>query len=237
MAAIFYKKKKIKAGRSILSRACQKLNLRRKKLSKYASEQEREEIKKKRQTYCKEIAKIPIGDLIFLDESGANLQMAPLYGRAYKKERVRYSVPLNRGSRLTLISAISFQKVQAALYGEWCTNGEIFLNFIEQYLCPVLRSGHVVVMDNVAFHQVAWVKEAVEKTGACLVYLPPYSPQLNPIEQMWGKIKHYLRKASAQTLNDFKKSVKIAFESIESADLGNWFKHCGYMDLYFRELL
>jgi transposase len=163
--------------------------------------------------------------------------MVPLYGRGYKKSRVRHSKPFNRGNRLTLISAIGCQKIEAALYGEWCTNGEIFLNFIEQCLCPVLRRGQVVVMDNVAFHQVSGVKEAIEEVGARLVYLPPYSPEFNPIEQMWGKIKNYLRKASARTLQHFKRIIKIAFESIKADDLYNWFKHCGYKDQNFREVL
>lgn len=163
--------------------------------------------------------------------------MAHLYGRGYKKERVTYPVPFKRGNHFTLISAISFQKVEAAVYGKWSANGEIFLNFIKQCLCPVLRKGQVVVMDNVAFHQVVGVKEAIEAVGARLVYLPPYSPDLNPIEQMWGKIKNCLRKASARTLRKFKVAVKMAFENINTTDLGNWFKHCGYSDLHFRELL
>jgi len=154
--------------------------------------------------------------------------MAPLYGRGYGQARVYYPVPFQRGNRFTLMSAISIEKVEAALYGQWCGNGEIFLHFIEEHLCPVLRPQHVVVMDNVAFHQVLGVKEAIEGAGAQLIYLPPYSPDLNPIEQMWSKIKSYLRKLAARNPIKFKRAVKIAFESIESNDLHHWFKHCGY---------
>lgn len=154
--------------------------------------------------------------------------MAPRYGRGYKKSRVCYAVPFNRGNRLTLISAISIKKVEAALYGEWSANGEIFLHFIEECLCPVLRKGQVVVMDNVPFHQVIGIQEAIEKVGAKLVYLPPYSPDLNPIELMWSKIKNYLRRASARDLEKFKIAIKAAYENIEQADLNNWFRHCGY---------
>lgn len=121
-----------------------------------------------------DIAKIPLNDLIFLDESSANLQMAPRYGRSYKKSRAYYAVPFNRGNRLTLISAISINKVEVALYGEWNANDEIFLHFIETFLCPNLTKGRVVVMDNVAFHQIEGVREVIEKTGARLIYLPPY---------------------------------------------------------------
>lgn len=173
-----------------------------------------------------------------MDESGANLQMAPLYGRGYGGERVAEAVPFNRGNRLTMLSAISFEKVEAALYGEWAANGEIFLNFISKRLQPVLKSQHVVIMDNVAFHQVAGVREAIESTGAKLIYLPPYSPDLNPIEQMWGKIKTCLRRESARTLDQFAASIKTAFMSIRSIDLANWYKHCGYNRMpYFRETL
>jgi transposase len=176
--------------------------------------------------------------LIFLDESGANLQMAQLYGRGYGGERVATAIPFNRGNRLTMLSAISFEKVEAALYGEWAVDGEIFLNFITKSLRPVLKGRHVVIMDNVAFHQVNGVMEAIESTGARLVYLPPYSPDLNPIEQMWGKIKTCLRKGSARTLDAFAVSIKNAFLSISSNDLGNWYKHCGYYHSpYFREAL
>lgn len=167
-------------------------------------------------------------DLIFIDESGANLQMSPRYGRAYRQNRVYQAVPFNRGNRLTMISAISVEKIEAALYGEWSANGFIFLNFIEQCLCPVLSSRHVVVMDNVAFHKVAGVKEVIERTGARLIYLPPYAPDLNPIEPMWSKIKHYLRTAAARTLLRFKKAIQKAFRSILQKDLQHWFKHCGY---------
>lgn len=169
-----------------------------------------------------------MNNLIFLDESGANLQMAPLYGRGYGGERVMEAVPFNRGNSFTMLSAISSTKIEAALYGEWAANGEIFLGFIEKCLCPVLHSRHVVVMDNVAFHKVYGVKEAIESTGAKLIYLPPYSPDLNPIEQMWSKIKTCLRKESARTLGKFTSSIKIAFTSIKGIDLKNWYGHCGY---------
>lgn len=154
--------------------------------------------------------------------------MAPLYGRGYGGERVAEVVPFNRGSSFTMLSAISFTKIEAALYGEWATNGEIFLEFIEKCLCPVLQNRHVVIMDNVAFHKISGVKEAIESTGAKLIYLPPYSPDLNPIELMWSKIKICLRKESARTLSKFASSIKIAFTNISAIDLKNWYGHCGY---------
>lgn len=172
-------------------------------------------------------------DLIFLDESGANLQLAPLYGRSRGKSRVHYAVPFNRGKRLTLISAISIEKVEAALYGEWNANGDIFLQFIRDCLCPVLCRGKVVIMDNVSFHQVAGVEEAIRAAGARLIYLPPYSPDLNPIEPMWGKIKTDLRKFSARTIDQFNPAIAAAFQYISSKNLRGWYKHCGYIESVF----
>jgi transposase len=163
--------------------------------------------------------------------------MAPRYGRSHKKSRVRQAVPFNRGNHQTMIGAISLQRVETALYGAWSADGTIFLSFIENNLCPLLRPGQVVVMDNVAFHRVAGVEEAILKTGSRLVYLPPYSPELNPIENMWSKIKNYLRHASARTEKCFKKEIKTAFKSISPENLTGWFKHCGYKDQNFREVL
>lgn len=177
------------------------------------------------------IKEVPLRNLIFLDESGANLRMAPLYGRAQGGGRIFNAVPFNRGNRMTMLSAISFEKIEAALYGEWAIDGEIFLNFITTCVCPALKKRHIVIMDNVAFHQVCGVKEAIEATGAKLIYLPPYSPDLNPIEQMWGKLKSFLRKESARTLAAFAVSVKKAFVTITSTDLINWYHHCGYREM------
>ena len=153
-------------------------------------------------------------NLIFLDESGANLRMGPLYGRAQGGKRVIAAVPFNRGNRFTMLGAINFTKVGAALYCEWAADGEIFLNFITRCLCPILEKRHFVIMDNVAFHRVCGVKEVIESTGAKLIYLLPYSPDLNLIEQMWGKIKSCLRQESARTLKQFAKAINTAFMNI-----------------------
>jgi len=154
--------------------------------------------------------------------------MAPRYGRAISSERVFIPVPYQRGCQITMMGAISVEKIEAAMYGDWSANGDIFLNFLERWLCPILHDEHVVVMDNVRFHQVTGVEELIKSKGARVVYLPPYSPELNPIEEMWSKIKFILRKLSARTFLDFKHAIKIAFESVNSNDLTGWFRHAGY---------
>jgi transposase len=172
--------------------------------------------------------KLNIEDLIFIDESGANLSFCRGYARAIGGKRVKYACPYPRGNKYTMISAISVASIKAALYGEWSADGEIFLEFVKKQLVPQLNIGNVVIVDNVSFHKVAGVKEVIEETGAHLFFLPPYSPDLSPIEMMWSKIKSFLRKISPRTKDQFKKAIRMAFEGIVASDLVSWFKHCGY---------
>lgn len=167
-------------------------------------------------------------NLIFIDESGANLRMESTYARVEGSQRIKMPVPHNRGPQLSMIRAISTKKVEAGLYGEWATNGEIFLTFIEKELSPQLKKKHIVIMDNVKFHLQASVAAVIESKGAKVIFLPPYSPDFSPIENMWSKIKNTLRKLAPRTLKEFKKSIQIAFKQISKSDLSGWFKHCGY---------
>ena len=163
--------------------------------------------------------------------------MSPRYGRAFKGQRVYYPAPYQRGNYFTLISAISYDKVEAALYGQWTGNSETFCHFLEYHLCTKLRKEQVVVMDNVAFHKVTRVNELIQAAGAQLLYLPPYSPEFNPIENMWSKIKTALRKTAARTIDELKPAVADAFQHIRQHDLRQWFRHCGYLDQCQREVL
>lgn len=111
--------------------------------------------------------------LIFIDETGINFKMTLPYARAFKGNRIRMPTPLNRGSSLSLIGAISTQSVEAALYGEWATNGVIFEQFLEQSLVPKLTADHIVLLDNISFHKSEPVVQLIESTGAKVDYLPP----------------------------------------------------------------
>lgn len=166
--------------------------------------------------------------LIFVDESGANLRMANAYGRSEGGDRVKMPLPHDRGPQFSMIGAVSTTKIEAAMYGEWATNGEIFLTFIEKQLAPQLKPKHMVIMDNVKFHQQASIAKAIESTGAKVVFLPPYSPDFSPIENTWSKIKNTLRKLAPRSPREFKKSIRIAFNEVSKNDLVSWFKHCGY---------
>lgn len=116
-------------------------------------------------------------------------------------------------------------------------NTLIFTSFIENFLYSILRKDHVVVMDNVSFHKGEKIRAIIESKGARLIYSPPYSPELNPIEEMWSKIKNFLRKLSARTKSKFHHALTKALMSITKLDLFGWFKHSGYIGQCFREML
>ena len=175
------------------------------------------------------VSKLSVENLIFIDESGANLSFCRSYARAMGGDRVKYACPYPRGNKYTMIGAISVSSVEAALYGEWSADSEIFLEFVKRQLVPELSYGKVVIVDNVSFHKVAEVKEVIETTGAKLFFLPPYSPDLSPIELMWSKIKSILKKISPRTKFQFKKAVHTAFAEVAEKDLASWFSHCGYI--------
>ncbi len=163
--------------------------------------------------------------------------MHPLYGRAYGKNRATISAPYHRGNYMTIIGAISLNKIETIAYSEGAGNTEVFIFFVENFLCPVLREGHIVVMDNVSFHKCEKVRIAIENQGAKLIYSPPYTPELNPIEEMWSKIKTLLRKISARTKSNFHIALKNSLLAVTNSDLFGWFKHLGYIDQSFREVL
>ena len=163
--------------------------------------------------------------------------MHPRYGRAYGANRATITAPYHRGNFMTIFGAISLNGIEALTYTEGSGNTEVFTCFINNYLCPVLQSNHVVVMDNVSFHKSGKIKLAIESIGAKLIYSPPYSPEFNPIEEMWSKVKTFLRKVSARIKRSFKSALRNALFTVTSTDLFGWFKHAGYIDQDFREVL
>lgn len=164
----------------------------------------------------------------FIDESGVNLAMTRLYGRAPRGERARGSVPINYGSNLTIIGALGTGGLEAMMTVDGATDGEIFRVYVSEMLCPSLRPGDIVVMDNLRAHKVSGIREAIEGTGAKLIYLPPYSPDLSPIERCWSKIKTALRAIGARTRRALERAIKKALSTITESDALAWFAHCGY---------
>lgn len=167
-------------------------------------------------------------DLVFLDECSSNAAMAREYGRAPSGERVHDAKPVNYGDNLTIIGALTLDGLDAVMTITGATTGAVFLAYVRKVLCPVLRPGQIVVMDNLSAHKVAGVREAVEEVGATVLYLPSYSPDLNPIEPAWSKLKQHLRTAAARSIDALIDAIAEGMRAITPRDCRGWFHHCGY---------
>jgi transposase len=156
---------------------------------------------------------------VFVDECSSNTSLAPLYGWARKGER----------AHITLISSIGKERgMGASLVVEGSTNGAVFQTYLEDVLCPTLKRGQVVVMDNLTAHKGEKVRELIEGEGCELIYLPPYSPDFNPIEQAFSKLKSYLREACARSQDTLMEVIGRALSTISASDAEGYFEHCGY---------
>jgi transposase len=167
-------------------------------------------------------------DLVFVDESGVTTKLTRLYGRAPKGQRVPEAVPHGRGKVTTILGALGTTGMQAGMTVETSTDADVFEVFVEQVLGPTLRAGQVVVMDNLSAHKQERVRELIEARGCQLQYLPPYSPDLNPIEPAWSKVKTYLRALKARTQEALEAGVSAALKTITAQDAHGYFGHCGY---------
>ena len=167
-------------------------------------------------------------DLVFLDESGSNKAMAPRYGYAPKGERSQGKVPRNRGRNTSILAAMGPAGLLATMTVEGSTNKEVFWTYLEQVLCPALRPGQTVVLDNLAVHKNEAVHEKIEAAGCRLLFLPAYSPDFNPIEHAFAKLKQFLRKAKAHTQETLETAITAALATITAQDALGWFKHCGF---------
>lgn len=200
-----------------------------KKKSLVASEQLREDVQKERRRWVDEVMPtLDPANLVFLDESGSNVGMTPSRGYAPRGERVVDHAPKSRGGNVSILSAMTWNGPLCARTFDGAVNGPRFLHWIDKVLAPKLWEGAVVVMDNVRFHKVAGVKEALAKVGARPLHLPPYSPDLNPIELMWSKLKTLLRQAKARTSEALKKAIRASLRKITAMDAAAWMLHDGY---------
>ena len=184
------------------------------KKSLHAQEQDTLTVQTRRQAWWAAVSQIDPQRLVFQDESGATTEMTRRYGRAPRGERVAEGTPAGHWRTLTLLGAMSTRGVVAAMTVESPTDGDVFLAYVEQVLCPRLQPGQVVVMDNLPAHKVEGVRRLIEATGAQLLYLPPYSPDFNPIEQAWSKIKQQLRSAKARTVESLEAAITDALAQV-----------------------
>ncbi len=166
---------------------------------------------------------------VFVDECSSNTSLAPLYGWSRKGERAYQKAPRNWGKNITLLSSIGRERgMGASLVVEGSTNGTVFETYLEEVLCPTLQKGQVVVMDNLSAHKGERVKELIEAKGCELLYLPSYSPDFNPIEQAFSKLKSYLRAACARSQDTLMEVIGKALSTITVSDAEGYFEHCGY---------
>lgn len=167
-------------------------------------------------------------NLVFIDESGINLGMTRLRGRSLRGERLYDSCPRNRGSNISLIGALSLDGLIATMSLPGSVNTEVFFTYVREVLLPQLWRGAFVIMDNLPVHKASKIKEIIQTVGAEVVFLPPYSPDLSPIELCWSKLKQYLRSAKARTTKAINKALtEIINHHISNDDAVGWFEHCG----------
>ena len=164
----------------------------------------------------------------FVDETSTNLTYCRRYARAEGGQRAGQDVPLHGGPNVTLVAALTSDGLQAAMTVSGAINGQVFAAYLDQVLGPTLVPGDVVVLDNLAAHKVAGLAEIVAERGARLLYLPPYSPDFNPIELAFSKLKIWLRTAQARTREALENVIRQATDWINGQDAKNWFDHCGY---------
>jgi transposase len=166
--------------------------------------------------------------LVFVDEMGVHTSLAPLYGYSRKGERVHLQVPRNRGTNTTLLASMTLGGMGETMAVEGSTNQEVFEAYVEHALAPTLQAGQVVIMDNLSAHKPARVRNLIESRGCELVYLPAYSPDFNPIEEAFSKIKGILRQAGARTKDALVDLLGEALSAISVQDARGYFEHAGY---------
>jgi transposase len=174
------------------------------------------------------VTRFDVRRLVFVDESGMHTSMDRLRSRAPRGLRAYGKVPKNRGKNTTLIASMSLCGMGEAMCIEGATDSEAFEVYVEHFLAPSLSEGQVVVLDKLGAHRPKRIRELIEDRGAELVFVPSYSPDLNPIEEAFSKIKNILRKLGARTHEALLEAMEEALFEVTAADAAGWFDHCGY---------
>lgn len=198
----------------------------RKKKSLHASERDRPEVKKARRKFRRKARRMDAEQLIFLDESGVDTSMTPIHGWAPKGRRVEGSAPKS-WQTTTIIAAIGLDGLKGSLAFPGAMDEPAFQTYVENVLAPHLHPGDVVVMDNLRVHDLQAARDAIERVGAKVISLPPYSPDYNPIEEMWSKVKALVRRSAATTTPDLYQAIAEALEQVTLPDIAGWFRHSG----------
>lgn len=208
--------------------ACQALKQSRKKKTLVASEQDRPDVVEQRAAWRDSQELIDPARVVFIDETWAKTNMTRTYGRSELGTRLVEQTPCGRWQTTTFLGALRAEGFIAPLTVEGGINGELFRGWVEQHLVPVLKVGDIVVMDNLSSHKVAGIRQAIEAAGAELRYLPPYSPDLNPIELAFSKLKKLLRDGAERTVDKLWILCGSILDQFTESECRNYFKHCGY---------
>jgi transposase len=171
---------------------------------------------------------LPIQKLVFVDECGSNLAMTPTFAWAKKGQRAYAKTPRNRGQNTTILGAVGWSGWQAGLTLEGAADTIVFETFVEKILLPTLKPGSVIVMDNLSIHKSHQTRRLIEEAGCSLFFLPTYSPDFNPIEQAWSKLKTFLRQQQARSRQALDQAISHGLHLISQHDVRAWFRHCGY---------
>lgn len=198
------------------------------KKTAHAAEQQRDDVLAARRAWFEAQLDLDPRKLVFIDESGLNTKMARLRGRSKRGERCRAAVPHGHWKSTTFTAGLRIDGIVAPWLLDGAMDGEAFLVYVRKVLAPTLVPGDIVVMDNLPAHKVAGVREAIEAAGAELRYLPPYSPDFNPIEMAFAKIKAFLRKLAARTIPNLFDAVALALDIFKPDEFRNLFAHAGY---------
>ncbi len=193
-----------------------------------AAEQDRPDVAAQREQWWAGQATLDPDRLVFIDETWANTNMSRRYGRAPRGERLVCPVPHGHWKTTRFVAALRATELTAPLVIDGAMNGDLFVAYAKQILVPTLRPGEVVILDNRSRHKRARVREAIEAAGGRLLYLPPYSPDLNPIEQAFAKLKALLRKAAERTVDGLWAFLGRALDAFSPQECRNYFRHCGY---------
>lgn len=193
-----------------------------------ASEQERPDVAEKRAALKREQAHLDPDRLVFLDETWVKSNMTRPRGRAPKGQRLFGHVPHGHWKTTTFLAALRTTGITAPLTVDGAINGDTFLSWVKSHLVRTLKPGDIVVMDNLRVHKVAGVREAIAAAGARVLYLPPYSPDLNPIELVFSKLKWLLKSAACRTLDSLWQACGDKLDAFTEEECRNYFKHCGY---------
>jgi transposase len=185
-------------------------------------------VKERRAQWMADRPDLPAKHLVFIDESGAQTNLVRRRGRCAAGQRLVAAVPHGHWKTTTMISAVRLSGACASVMVDGPVDADVFRAYVQWSLAPALDKGDIVIMDNLASHKVSAVKEMIEAAGATLRYLPPYSPDLNPIENMWSKVKESLRNAAARSFDTLQTAVWYALNHVTPCDCAGFFQHCGY---------